>query len=90
METYRRQHEALSLCDHLASAEKVSFFFQFAEKDEYVTLARAQALFGAPTGAKQMSVYGGAEHAMTAPAGIRADRTAWLARELRIEPGSGR
>jgi dienelactone hydrolase len=90
MEAYRRQHEPLSLCDHLASADKVSFFFQFAEKDEYVTLARAQALFGAPTGAKQMSVYGGAGHAMTSPAGIQADRTAWLLRELGIEPRADR
>jgi dienelactone hydrolase len=87
MDTYRREHEALSLCDHLASADAVSFYFQFAEKDEYVTLARAQALFAAPSGVKQMSVYGGAGHEMTAPAAIRADRTAWLARELGIGGG---
>jgi len=82
MAAYRREHEALSLCDHLATAEKVSFFFQFAEKDRFVPLARAQALFEAPTGVKQMSVYGGAGHEMTAPTGIRADRTAWLVKEL--------
>jgi len=82
METYRREHEALSLCDHLAAAQKVSFFFQFAEHDRFVPLAKAQALFEAPTGVKQMSVYGGAGHEMSAPAGIRADRTAWLEREL--------
>ncbi|MEO5820192.1 MAG: hypothetical protein ABIT71_06765 [Vicinamibacteraceae bacterium] len=84
METYRREHDALSLCDHLATADKVSFFFQFAEKDQFVTAAKAQALFGAPTGVKQMSIYSGAGHEMTAPAGIRADRTAWLVRELVI------
>jgi len=84
MDGYRRQHDALSLCDHLAGAATVSSFFQFAEKDEYVPLARAQALFAAPTGAKQMAVYGGAGHEMTAPAAIRADRTAWLVRELGI------
>jgi predicted esterase len=82
METYRREHEALSLCDHLAAAGRISFFFQFAEKDEYVPLPRALALFGAPTGVKQMAVYGGAGHEMRAPAAIRADRAAWLAREL--------
>jgi dienelactone hydrolase len=87
MPTYRRDHEALSLCDHLVTADKVSFFFQFAEKDQYVPLAKAQALFAAPTGAKQMAVYGGAGHEMTAPAGIRADRTAWLVRELGIGGG---
>ncbi len=84
MQAYRRQNEPLSLCDHLAAADKVSFLFQFAEKDEYVPLAKAQALFDAPTGAKQMSIYGGAGHEMSAPAGIRADRTAWLVRELGI------
>jgi dienelactone hydrolase len=88
MATYRREHEALSLCDHLATAEKVSFFFQFAEKDRFVTLAKAQALFEAPTGVKQMSIYGGAGHEMTAPAGIRADRTAWLERELGLDGGA--
>ena len=50
MAAYRHKHEALSLCDHLATADKVSFFFQFAEKDQYVTLAKAQALFEAPKG----------------------------------------
>lgn len=90
METYRREHEALSLCDHLATAGAVSFFFQFAEKDDYVPLARAQALFAAPSGVKQMAVYGGAGHEMTAPAGIRADRTAWLVRELTIGGGADR
>ncbi len=84
MASYRREHEALSLCDHLATADKTSFLFQVAEKDEYVTLAKAQALFAAPTGAKQMTVYGGAGHEMTAPVAIRSDRTAWLVRELAI------
>ena len=82
MDAYTREHQALSLCDHLATAGKISFFFQFAEKDEYVPLARALALFGAPAGVKQMAVYGGAGHEMVAPAAIRADRTAWLVREL--------
>jgi dienelactone hydrolase len=88
MEAYRKEHDALSLCDHLATADKVSFFFQFAEKDEYVTLAKAQALFAAPKGVKQMSVYGGAGHEMSAPEAIRADRMAWLVRELGIGGGA--
>jgi cephalosporin-C deacetylase-like acetyl esterase len=84
MEAYRREHDALSLCDHLAAAPGVAFYFQFAEKDEYVPLPRALALFGAPAGVKQLSIYGGAGHEMAAPAAIRADRTAWLARELAL------
>jgi hypothetical protein len=82
MEAYLKEHEALSLCDHLAAAGPISFLFQVAEKDEYVTLPKATALFAAPTGPKQLIVYGGAGHEMTAPATIRSDRTAWLAREL--------
>jgi dienelactone hydrolase len=84
-ETYLKQHESLSICDHLAAAKTTSVFFQFAEKDEYVTPAKAQALFAAAAGPKQMSVYGGAGHDMAAPAAIRADRTAWLARELGLK-----
>lgn len=90
MDAYRREHEALSLCGHLATAGQISFFFQFAEKDEYVPLARAEALLGPPTGVKQMAVYGGAAHEMIAPAAIRADRTAWLVRELGLEKSSAR
>jgi hypothetical protein len=82
MATYLKEFEALSLCDHLANAGQTSFFFQFAEKDRYVTLPKATALFGAVPGAKQMVVYGGAGHEMVAPATIRIDRDAWLAREL--------
>jgi dienelactone hydrolase len=82
MESYLREHEALSLCDHLAAAGAISFLFQVAEKDEYVTLPKATALFAAPTGRKQLMIYGGAGHEMTAPGTIRTDRTAWLVREL--------
>jgi hypothetical protein len=84
MDAYRREHEALSLCDHLSTAGRISFLFQFAEKDDYVTLPKATALFAAPTGVKQMIVYGGAGREMTAPAGIKVDRTAWLVRELGV------
>jgi dienelactone hydrolase len=84
-ETYLREHEALSLCDHLAAATTVSFLFQVAERDRFVTLPKAHALFAAAPGAKQLSIYGGAGHEMTAPASIRADRTAWLVRELALD-----
>src|SRR4029453_15288860 len=82
MEAYLKEFEALSLCDHLANAGQTSFLFQFAEKDRYVTLPKATALFGGGPGAKQMIVYGGAGQEMVAPAAIKTDRDAWLAREL--------
>jgi dienelactone hydrolase len=84
-EAYLAQHEAISLCDHLATAKGSAFLFQFAEQDQYVPLARAQALFAATAGRKAMTVYGGAGHEMTAPPAIRLDRTAWLLRELAID-----
>jgi dienelactone hydrolase len=86
MDRYRREHQALSLCDHLAASERTSVLFQFAERDEYVTAARAQALFAAAAGPKQMMVYGRAGHDMIAPPAIRVDRTAWLVRELGVKP----
>jgi dienelactone hydrolase len=89
-EAYLREQEALSLCDHLAAATSVSFLFQVAERDRFVTLPKAQALFGAAPGAKQLSIYGGAGHDMIAPATIRADRTAWLVRELGIRTDASR
>jgi predicted esterase len=82
MDTYRQQHEAISLCDHLSAAKSPAFLFQFAEQDRFVTLAKAQALFASAGGRKQMSVYSGAGHEMSAPPAIRLDRTAWLVREL--------
>lgn len=88
MDRYRREHQALSLCDHLAASERTSVLFQFAERDEYVTAARAQALFAAAAGPKQMIVYGRAGHDMTAPPAVRVDRTAWLVRELVLAPRS--
>jgi pimeloyl-ACP methyl ester carboxylesterase len=66
-DTYLAQHEAISLCDHLATAKAPAFLFQFAEQDRFVALAKAQALFAAAGGRKQMSVYSGAGHEMTAP-----------------------
>ena len=85
-EAYLAQHDAISLCDHLATAKAPAFLFQFAEQDRFVTLAKAQALFGSAAGRKQMSIYSGAGHDMTAPPAIRLDRTAWLVRELGLAP----
>jgi dienelactone hydrolase len=87
-EAYLAQHEAISLCDHLATAKAPAFLFQFAEHDQYVTLAKAQALFAAAAGRKEMMVYSGAGHEMTAPPAITLDRTAWLVRELALTPST--
>lgn len=82
MDDYLRENAPLDLRTHLAAIKNASILFQFAEHDKYVPLAKAQDFFAAATGPKQMIVYGGADHDMTAPATIRTDRTAWLLREL--------
>ena len=83
MDAYRREHEALSLCDHLATAGAIVVPLPVRGEGRLRHAGRRRtALFAAPTGVKQMIVYGGAGHEMTAPAGIKADRTAWLVREL--------
>lgn len=82
LEAYRRQNAPLELRRHVAALAGTPVLFQFAEHDEYIPLDKAQELFSAAQTPKQMVVYGGAEHAMTAPATIRLDRDTWLVREL--------
>jgi dienelactone hydrolase len=83
METYVQQNAPLDLRRHAAAIQGASIFFQFAERDKYVPLAKAQELFAAAPLPKQMTIYGGADHNMRTPAAIQFDRTAWLLRELR-------
>lgn len=82
MNAYLTQIRPLELSDYLAANRTSSVLCQFAERDEYVPLTRAQTFFAASPAAKQMIVYGGADHSMSKPAGIREDRTRWLLREL--------
>lgn len=82
LEAYRQQNAPLELRRHIAALAGTPVFFQFAEHDDYIPLAKAQELFGAAQTPKQMVVYGGAAHEMTAPASVRLDRDAWLVREL--------
>jgi dienelactone hydrolase len=84
-DAYLKQNAPLELRDYLAALSGTSVLFQFAEKDRFVSLENAQQSFAAVSAAKQMIVYGGAEHAMIAPATIRSDRAAWLMRELGLE-----
>jgi len=84
MDAYLQQNAPLDLKAHVAQLVDTPVLFQFAEHDKYVPLAKAEELFGAAKGAKQMVVYGGAGHEMTAPKSIREDRDAWLIRELAL------
>jgi dienelactone hydrolase len=84
-EDYLKKNGPLELRDYLGALVGTSILFQFAEKDRFVPLENTQLSFAAAPASKQMIVYGGAEHAMIAPATIRTDRTAWLVRELGLE-----
>jgi dienelactone hydrolase len=84
-ENYLRQNRPLELTDYLREVRGGNFLMQFAERDRFVPLAKAQEFFAAVTNPKQMIVYGGAEHEMTEPAAIRIDRTAFLVRELGLK-----
>ncbi|MBE2213072.1 MAG: hypothetical protein IAE82_04305 [Opitutaceae bacterium] len=82
MDEYLRQNAPLEIVDYLGALRGPSLFMQFAGRDEYVPVEKAEAFFAAANEPKQKRVYPEAGHEMTQPAEIRADRTAWLVREL--------
>lgn len=90
MADYLAQMQPLELGDSLARNPRSEFLLQYAEKDEYVPLAKAVEFFAAVAGPKRLIVYGGASHAMTEVPAIRADRTAWLRQELQLAPAAQR
>ncbi|PTY08338.1 hypothetical protein DB347_01780 [Opitutaceae bacterium EW11] len=85
MPDYLHRNRGLEMRDYLGELGGASVLCQFAEKDRYVPLAKAADFFAAVSGRKQMTVYGGATHEMAQPATIRADREAWLMRELSLD-----
>jgi dienelactone hydrolase len=82
MEQYVETNRDFEPIEYVSALQGASVLMQFAENDRYVPLAKAQDFFKAARGRKQMNVYGGANHSMVAPEQIRADRTAWLVKEL--------
>ncbi len=86
MEAYLAQNRALELTDYLRATTSVRTFMQFAGHDQYVPRAKAEEYFAAANQPKQMRRYEPASHEMGAPPAIREDRTAWLVRELALDP----
>ena len=84
MTDYLAQMRPLELRDSLARNPRSEFLLQYAEKDEYVPLAKAVEFFAAVAGPKRLIVYGGASHAMTEVPAIRGDRAAWLRQQLAL------
>jgi len=88
MDEYLQQNAPLEITDYLGALRGPSLLMQFAGKDEYVPLDRAEAFFAAAGGTKEKKLYPEADHAMTHPPAIREDRTAWLVRKLALPAGS--
>jgi dienelactone hydrolase len=65
------------------SLYKGATLFQFGTKDKYTPKDQYEAFFAASEGAKEMKTYDSG-HEMTLPQ-IRADRTAWLAKQLGVK-----
>lgn len=84
MDEYLKQNAPLEIVDYLGALRGPGLFMQFAGKDEYVPFDRAEAFFAAANGPKEKKLYPDADHAMTQPAAIREDRTAWLVRALEL------
>lgn len=87
MDDYLRQNAPLELREYAAALAGRAVFMQFAHDDPYVPLAKAQSFFDALREPRERRIYQGAGHEMTAPPQIQTDRTAWLMRELGLEPG---
>jgi pimeloyl-ACP methyl ester carboxylesterase len=88
LDAYLAQQRPLELTDHLRATQGVSTFMQFAEQDKYVPLPKADEFFAAANEPKKKRVYAGASHAMTEVPEIHAERTAWLRRELGLNPST--
>ena len=80
---YRRQLAPLDPVNFIGRLAPASIFFQFAQKDEYVSPAQAAECYAAALPRKQMAHYEGG-HDLHSPA-VSADRIAWLERELELK-----
>jgi len=83
LETYRRQLTPLDPVNFVPQLAPASIFFQFANKDEYVSPAQASACYEAALPRKQLATYE-AGHDLHTPE-VAADRVAWLERELQLK-----
>lgn len=67
--------------DHSRQVKDASTLFQFGTRDAYVSRADTAVLVGAASAPKERKLYD-AEHDMSKPPEIAADRGAWLVKEL--------
>jgi len=79
---YRQNMLDLDPVTYLATSTTDNYFFQFANKDNFITQAQADEFTGAVTGTKSISRFD-AHHDMNLDS-IRADRQKWLLDVLEI------
>jgi dienelactone hydrolase len=83
LESYRKQIAPLDPINFVGRLGSTSVFFQFANKDKYVSAAQAAEFYAAALPRKQMATYEGG-HDLHLPI-VAADRIAWLERELDLK-----
>jgi len=80
---YRQQIAPLDPVNFVPALAPATVFFQFANKDEYVSAAQAAEAYAAAGARKQMTTYAAGHDLHTAE--VAADRVAWLAKELGLK-----
>ncbi|HVT72701.1 MAG TPA: hypothetical protein VHD61_06160 [Lacunisphaera sp.] len=83
LEAYKAQIAPLDPANFLPRLAPAPVFFQFGNKDEYVSAAQAADSYAAAGVRKQMTTYAAGHDLHTAE--VAADRVAWLERELGIK-----
>ena len=81
--SYRAQITAIDPILYVPKLAPARVFFQFANKDEYVSAAQAAEYYAAAVAPKQTATYVAGHDLHTAQ--VAADRVAWLERELGLK-----
>lgn len=79
---YRKSLSEVDPITHIARAKSAKLFFQFANEDEHITKAEAEAFYNAAGKTKQIKWYDG-KHELNVEA-ARNDRRAWLVQQLNL------
>lgn len=82
MESYRRQIAPLDPVNFIGRIAPAPVFFQFANKDQYVSANQAAEFYAAAGPRKHMATYEAGHDLHTAE--VAADRLMWLERELSL------
>ncbi len=83
LEAYKAQIAPLDPVNFVSRLAPAPVFFQFANKDEYVSAAQAAETYAAAGVRKQMTTYAAGHDLHTTE--VAADRVAWLERELGLK-----